>query len=86
MGGNAIQFALTCNRVIAVELCPHRLELARHNAHVYGVAHKIEFLCADFLEVAATLEVLTPCPELLKGNAESILMHACWLAAALASG
>lgn len=86
VGGNAIQFALTCDRVIAVELCPHRLELARHNAQVYGVAHKIEFVHADFLELAATLEVLTPCPTLLKGNAESFFMHACWLVTAVPSG
>lgn len=59
VGGNAIQFALTCDKVIAVELCPQRLETARHNAHVYGVAHKIHFICGDFLEVAATLQVLT---------------------------
>lgn len=65
VGGNAIQFAMTCDRVIAVELCQHRLELARHNAQVYGVAHKIDFICGDFLKVAATLEVLTHCFELL---------------------
>lgn len=58
VGGNAIQFAMTCDRVIAVELCPHRLEIARHNANVYGVADRIEFICGDFLEVAATLKVL----------------------------
>lgn len=57
VGGNAIQFALTCDRVIAVELCAQRLETARHNAEVYGVADKIEFICGDFLEVAPTLEV-----------------------------
>lgn len=59
VGGNAIQFALTCDKVIAVELCPQRLETARHNAQVYGVAHKIDFICGDFLEVAASLEVWT---------------------------
>ena len=57
VGGNAIQFAQTCDRVIAVELCAQRLELARHNAAVYGVADKIEFICQDFLEIAPTLEV-----------------------------
>ncbi|KAL0021294.1 hypothetical protein WJX77_000468 [Trebouxia sp. C0004] len=56
VGGNAIQFALTCDRVIAVELCAQRLELAKHNAEVYGVAHKIDFICGDFLQVAATLQ------------------------------
>ena len=58
VGGNAIQFALTCDKVIAVELCAQRLETARHNAHVYGVADKIQFICGDFLELASTLEVL----------------------------
>lgn len=58
VGGNAIQFAQTCDRVIAVELCAERLETARHNAQVYGVADKIEFICGDFLEVAPTLQVL----------------------------
>ncbi|KAL0020680.1 hypothetical protein WJX79_010788 [Trebouxia sp. C0005] len=56
VGGNAIQFALTCDRVIAVELSAQRLELAKHNAEVYGVAHKIDFICGDFLQVAATLQ------------------------------
>lgn len=60
VGGNAIQFALTCDRVIAVELSAQRLELAKHNAEVYGVAHKIDFICGDFLQVAATLQVGTP--------------------------
>lgn len=57
VGGNAIQFALTCDRVIAVELCAQRLEIARHNAEVYRVADKIDFICGDFLEVAPTLQV-----------------------------
>ncbi len=61
VGGNAIQFALTCDRVIAVELCAQRLELAKHNAEVYGVAHKINFICGDFLQVAATQQVGMPC-------------------------
>ncbi len=51
-GGNAIQFALTCNHVIAIEINPARLEMARHNARIYGVEHKISFICADFFKVA----------------------------------
>jgi hypothetical protein len=51
-GGNAIQFALTCNHVIAIEINPARLEMARHNARLYGVEHKISFICADFFKVA----------------------------------
>lgn len=56
VGGNAIQFALTCDRVIAVELSAQRLEIAKHNAEVYGVAHKIQFICGDFLRVAPSLQ------------------------------
>ena len=57
VGGNAIQFALTCDRVIAVELSAQRLAIARHNAEVYGVADKIHFICGDFLALAPTLQV-----------------------------
>ena len=57
VGGNAIQLAMTCNRVIAVELCAQRLQIAKHNAQVYGVADKIDFVQGDFLELAATFQV-----------------------------
>ena len=57
VGGNAIQFALTCDRVIAIELCAQRLQIARHNAEVYGVADKIHFVQGDFLELAASFQV-----------------------------
>ncbi|KAL2919777.1 putative diacylglycerol O-acyltransferase tgs1 [Polyrhizophydium stewartii] len=56
VGGNAIQFALTCDRVIAIEIDKVRLECARHNARLYGVEHKIEFIHGDFLELAPTIE------------------------------
>lgn len=36
-GGNAIQFAMTCHHVIAVDIDPQKLECARHNARIYGV-------------------------------------------------
>ncbi|XP_051944783.1 trimethylguanosine synthase isoform X2 [Hippocampus zosterae] len=55
VGGNAIQFALTGKRVIAVDIDPIRLDLARHNATVYGVANQIEFLQGDFLQLAPRL-------------------------------
>lgn len=42
-------------QVIAVEICPKRLAMARHNAALYGVEHKIEFICADFFKLAPTL-------------------------------
>ncbi|KAK3932388.1 Trimethylguanosine synthase, partial [Frankliniella fusca] len=54
-GGNAIQFAFTCERVIAIDIDPAKLEMARHNAEVYGVADRIEFICGDFVELSSTL-------------------------------
>ncbi|XP_017141943.1 trimethylguanosine synthase [Drosophila miranda] len=53
-GGNAIQFALTCGRVIAVDIDAEKLAMAKHNAAIYGVADKIEFIHADFLQFAAS--------------------------------
>uniref|UniRef100_A0A671MZT9 Trimethylguanosine synthase n=1 Tax=Sinocyclocheilus anshuiensis TaxID=1608454 RepID=A0A671MZT9_9TELE len=55
VGGNAIQFALTGKRVIAIDIDPVRLALAQHNAEVYGVAHQIEFVQGDFLQLAPHL-------------------------------
>ncbi|XP_034038247.1 trimethylguanosine synthase [Thalassophryne amazonica] len=55
VGGNAIQFALTGMRVLAIDINPVRLDLARHNATVYGVADRIDFLQGDFLVLAPSL-------------------------------
>jgi len=52
VGGNAIQFAFTCERVVAVDIDAERLRLAKHNATVYGVADRICFVHGDFLELA----------------------------------
>lgn len=53
-GGNAIQFAKTCSRVIAIDIDASKLAMAKHNAGIYGVAHKIEFVHADFMQFAAS--------------------------------
>ncbi|KAG2220654.1 hypothetical protein INT45_008197 [Circinella minor] len=55
-GGNAIQFALTCERVIAIDIDPVKLHCARHNAKVYGVEDRIEFIQGDFFKLAPTLK------------------------------
>ncbi|VDI16654.1 Hypothetical predicted protein [Mytilus galloprovincialis] len=55
VGGNAIQFAFTCNHVIAIDIDPVKIEIARHNAAVYGVENHIEFIQGDFLKVGPTL-------------------------------
>ena len=55
VGGNTIAFAQTCERVIAIDNDETRLRLARHNAVIYGVADRIEFLLGDFVQFAKTL-------------------------------
>ncbi|KAK6537679.1 hypothetical protein TWF694_011853 [Orbilia ellipsospora] len=54
VGGNAIQFALLpqCEKVIAVDHDETMLACAKHNARIYGVEEKIEFVKADFFEFA----------------------------------
>lgn len=52
VGGNAIAFARTCERVIAMDVDPVRLQLARHNALHYGVADRIEFILCDYVQWA----------------------------------
>lgn len=56
VGGNTIQFALTGKRVIAIDIDPVKIDLARNNAEVYGIADKIEFICGDFLLLASQLK------------------------------
>ncbi|MGK0358942.1 MAG: hypothetical protein ACI9U2_001236 [Bradymonadia bacterium] len=46
-GGNAIGFARAGCTVTAIEIDPARLAMARHNASLYGVAHRIEFIAGD---------------------------------------
>ena len=56
VGGNAIQFAKTCKRVIAIDIDPVRLACARQNARVYQVEEKITFVLGDFTQLAPTLK------------------------------
>jgi len=56
VGGNAIQFALTCARVIAVDIDREKVAMARNNAKVYGVENKIEFIVGDFFKLAPSLK------------------------------
>uniref|UniRef100_H3DLA1 Trimethylguanosine synthase n=1 Tax=Tetraodon nigroviridis TaxID=99883 RepID=H3DLA1_TETNG len=55
VGGNAIQFALTGKRVLAIDINAERLDLAQHNAGVYNVADRIDFVQGDFLRLAPRL-------------------------------
>ncbi|XP_043591838.1 trimethylguanosine synthase isoform X1 [Bombus pyrosoma] len=54
-GGNAIQFAFTCERVFAIDIDPAKIEIARNNARVYGVEDRIEFIVGDFIKLASKL-------------------------------
>ncbi|XP_049861120.1 trimethylguanosine synthase-like isoform X1 [Schistocerca gregaria] len=54
-GGNAIQFAFFCERVIAIDIDPEKVAIAKHNAGIYGVADRIEFLVGDYLNLAPSL-------------------------------
>jgi len=55
IGGNVLQFAQTCHRVIAIDLDPNKIAMARHNAHLYGVLDRIEFVVGDAISVMASL-------------------------------
>ncbi|XP_065204241.1 trimethylguanosine synthase-like [Planococcus citri] len=55
-GGNAIQFALTCKKVITTDIDPERIKLAKRNSEIYGVADRIEFMVGDFFEIASSLK------------------------------
>merc|ERR1712013_820177 len=43
-------------RVIAIDIDPNKIELARHNAGVYGVEDRIEFIVGDFFQVMPSLK------------------------------
>jgi trimethylguanosine synthase len=56
VGGCAIAYAKAGKQVIAVELCKDRLEMAKHNARLYGVEDAITFIHADIFAVATTIK------------------------------
>ncbi len=58
VGGSAIAFAASCKKVYALDIDPNRLEMAKHNAGIYGRAN-IEFIEGDFIEIASHLKADT---------------------------
>ncbi len=54
VGGNAIQLARTCGRVIAIDIDAEKIAMGKENAAIYGVTN-IEWLCGDFAEIAKQL-------------------------------
>lgn len=57
-GGNSIQLAMTCHRVIALDIDPLKISMAKHNASIYGVSDRIEFICGDYFKILPTLRSL----------------------------
>lgn len=43
--------------MIAIDVDPKKLDLAKHNAAIYGVADKIDFVKGDFFDLAHNLKV-----------------------------
>ena len=41
--------------VTAIDIDPDKIAMARHNAEVYGVADRIEFIVGDYLVLAPSL-------------------------------
>lgn len=51
VGGNTIAFAATCRLVVAIDVDPLKIAMARHNAAIYGRSN-IEWLVGDFVQLA----------------------------------
>ncbi|XP_020584538.1 uncharacterized protein LOC110027433 [Phalaenopsis equestris] len=56
VGGNAIQFAMRNNNVIAIDVDPIKIDYAKHNADIYGVSARIDFIEGDFFKIASSLK------------------------------
>ena len=57
VGGNSVQLAAKCKMTIVTDISMTRLLLAKHNAKLYGVANKLDFVCGDFLKMASHFQV-----------------------------
>ncbi|XVE55889.1 hypothetical protein DITRI_Ditri03aG0193400 [Diplodiscus trichospermus] len=59
VGGNAIQLVQKSAHVVAIDIDPKKIGYAYHNAAVYGVDDRIDFLIGDFFALAPTLKADT---------------------------
>jgi len=57
IGGDTIGLASRCI-VTAVERDPIRLEMARRNVEVYGLSHRVKFVCADVVDIKLDAEAV----------------------------
>ncbi|CAI2732877.1 unnamed protein product [Schistosoma spindalis] len=58
VGGNTIQFARTCQLVLAIENCFPRLLMLQINAQIYGVLSNIMLVCGDVEKVLSSLRIV----------------------------
>lgn len=56
VGGNAIQFAQRSQHVIAIDIDPRKIDYAQHNAAIYGVDDRIDFVVGDSILLAPKLK------------------------------
>ncbi|RHZ86563.1 hypothetical protein Glove_49g21 [Diversispora epigaea] len=56
VGGNAIQFAKTCQKVIAIDIDETKIICAKNNAQIYGVEDRIEFILGDYFKLIPKLK------------------------------
>lgn len=66
IGGMSIAHARMGKNVIAIDADAERLEMAKHNARIYGVDDKITFIHGDFFEIAVDV------------NADAALLDPSW--------
>lgn len=59
VGGNAIQLAQRSAHVIAIDVDPKKIGYASHNAALYGVGDRIDFIMGDFFALAPKLKADT---------------------------
>ena len=59
VGGNIIQFAVQNENafIVGVDSCFERVRSASKIARIYGVEHRCDFICGDFLRVAPSLMI-----------------------------
>ncbi|CAA3003577.1 trimethylguanosine synthase isoform X3 [Olea europaea subsp. europaea] len=56
VGGNAIQFAQRSKHVIAIDIDPNKIGYAQHNAALYGVDDRVDFIRGDSFCLAPRLK------------------------------
>lgn len=65
--------------VIALDTSPVRLALARHNAQIYGVADRIEFILSDYISFAnAYLSLPSSSREVAKRRVDVVFLSPPW--------